>query len=291
MRASLITGRSGSTSITSSGELCSTKESSWKILAATVVSLVMGFVIFLEATEVPAEIPRGDLSGWKQTGAQNFDLPAAPGQMENVYGAAMRGYSGFVDSSGHGTYAPDDVLSVSDGKLDYYLHSSGGKPRVASVLPFGYDGQTYGRYSIRFKYDPLPGYKIAFLLWPTSDNWSDGEIDWPEGGLDGPLYGGSAIKGSMDQGGMEFDPPERQYSTSSPGTWHVATTEWTPGKVKWFMDGLLVGQTRKPAGVPDTPMRWTLQAETSDRATVGYPAPSTEGHLQVDWVVQYAYAP
>jgi len=118
-----------------------------------------------------------------------------------------------------------------------------------------------------------------------------GEIDWPEGGLDGPLYGGSAIKGSLANGAVKFDPSERSFTPTGPGHWHVATTEWTPGKVQWFFDGRLIDQTTLPSGVPDTPMRWTLQAETSDRANGTYPAASTSGHVQIDWVVQYAYAP
>jgi len=136
----------------------------------------------------------------------------------------------------------------------------------------------------------MPGYKIAFLLWPVSDKWNSGEIDWPEGSLDGPLYGGSAIKGSLAGGEMTFDPRKKSYSPDGPGDWHIATTEWTPGKVAWFWDGQLIGQTTDPAGVPNTPMRWTLQAETSDRATGTFPAPETAGHLQIDWAVQYDYA-
>lgn len=236
-------------------------------------------------------MPHGDLPGWNQAGAQDFSATAALGHVGDVYGSEMRGYSGFADSSGRGVYDPDKVLSVSDGHLDYFLHAEAGSPRVASVIPFGYDGMTYGRYSIRFRYDSMPGYKIAFLLWPASDNWNEGEIDWPEGGLDGPLYGSSAIKGSLTKGPMKFDPPERRFTSTGPGAWHVATTEWTPGKVRWFFDGRLIDQTTLPAGVPDTPMRWTLQAETSDRADGTFPAASTAGHLQVDWVVQYDYVP
>ena len=237
-------------------------------------------------------MPVGDLPGWKQTGAQDFDLSAARGRVGEMYGPDMRGYAGFPDTSGRGLYSPDSVLSVADGKLDYFLHEEeGGTPLVASVIPFGYSGQTYGRYSIRFRYDSLPGYKIAFMLWPSSDKWIEGEIDWPEGDLDGPLYGASAIKGSSKNGPMKFDPRHRVYSPTGPGDWHVATTEWTPGKVKWFWDGELIAQTTVPSGVPAKPMRWTLQAETSDRADETFPDSGTAGHLEIDWVVQYAYAP
>ncbi|TQJ59058.1 glycosyl hydrolase family 16 [Arthrobacter sp. SLBN-83] len=237
------------------------------------------------------DAPRGDLPSWRQTMVQDFDVPAPLGAVGQVYGPDMRGYSGFSDSSGYGTYTPDDVLSVHDGYLDFYLHYSNSRPRVASVIPFGYTGQTYGRYSVRFRYDSTPGYKIAFLLWPASDNWNEGEIDWPEGALDGPLYGNSAIKGTRTSNGMQFDPGDKKYSSSRPGQWHVATIEWSPGLVQWFLDDELVDQTTKPKGVPRTPMRWTLQAETADDATSTFPATDVAGHVQVDWVVQYAYTP
>lgn len=236
-------------------------------------------------------MPVGDLSGWKQTGAQDFAKSAARGRVGEIYGPEMRGYAGFADSSGRGVYTPDSVLSVADGKLDYFLHKDGGSARVASVIPFGYSGQEYGRYSVKFRYDSLPGYKIAFMLWPSSDKWVEGEIDWPEGDLDGPMYGASAIRGSSGNGPMKFDPPDRDYSSDGPGDWHVATTEWTPGKVKWFWDGELSGQTTVQPGVPVTPMRWTLQAETSDHASRTLPDAGTAGHLEIDWVVQYAYEP
>ena len=49
--------------------------------------------------------------------------------------------------------------------------------------------QAFGRFSVRFRSDPLPGYKAAWLLWPESDNWNEGEIDFPEGGLDSTMWG------------------------------------------------------------------------------------------------------
>jgi hypothetical protein len=243
------------------------------------------------STSTTSSMPTGNLAGWRQTAAQDFSTPAALGQVGAVYGADMRGYSDFPDTSKHGTYTPDSVLSVSNGVLDYYLHTEGGVPRVATPIPFGYAGQTYGRYSIRFRSDYLPGYKIAFLLWPSSDNWNEGEIDWPEGSLNGKMSPASAIKGSLDSTwNMSFDSVSpRSWSATDSSTWHVATTEWTPGKIKWFWDGVLVAQTSIADGVPTTMFRWTLQAETEIGAAT--PAATTSGHLQVDWAVQYAYSP
>ena len=262
------------------------------LITVTSLSIVGAALLALHGDSLRVTgAPRGDLPSWRQTMVQDFDVPAPLGAVGDVYGPDMRGYSGFSDSSGYGTYTPDDVLSVHDGYLDFHLHYSDGRPRVASVIPFGYTGQTYGRYSVRFRYDSTPGYKIAFLLWPASDNWNEGEIDWPEGALDGSLYGNSAVKGTRTANGMEFDPAEKKYSSAGPDQWHVATIEWSPGLVQWFLDGELVDRTTKPKGVPHTPMRWTLQVETADAATSTFPATDVDGHLQVDWAVQYAYAP
>jgi hypothetical protein len=262
-----------------------------RVVALVAAAALLIALVLLLRQPIPTEMPVGDLPGWKQTGAQDFTTPAKRGRVGEVYGPDMRGYHDLEDTSGEGIYTPDSVLSVKDGKLDYYLHTKGGIPRVASVVPFGYTGQTYGRYSVRFRSDSLPGYKIAFLLWPTSDDWLDGEIDWPEGELNGKMYGVSAIKDSTLKGPARFDPSTRYYAPTDATEWHVATTEWTPGKVKWFWDGQLVGETTMPEGVPTTDMRWTLQAETKDGADSSSPKPETSGHLEVDWVVQYAYAP
>lgn len=232
-----------------------------------------------------------DPSHWVEVQRQDFSTPAPTGSIAEKYGQDMRGYSGFADTTGFGSYSPDSVLTVKEGALDFFLHWNSGRPRVASVVPFGYAGQTYGRYSLRFRYDPLPGYKVAVMLWPVSDKWSDGEIDWPEGELNAPLYGNSAVVGSSTGGKMKFDPPLRTYAPDGQGKWHVATIEWTPGRVQWFWDDRLVGETTNSRGVPSQPMRLTIQTETSDSASATLPDRTVSGHLQVDWVVQYAYRP
>ena len=129
------------------------------------------------APAVSTAMPVGDLKGWKQNFKEDFTKPAALGQVGKVYGESLRGYDGFTDTSGNGTYAPDKVLSVANGKLNYNLHTENGKPLVATPVLNDYRGQTYGKYSIRFRADTLVGYKIAFMQWPSSDNWNEGEID------------------------------------------------------------------------------------------------------------------
>jgi hypothetical protein len=247
----------------------------------------------VEEPETPTPAPSGegdtaeDIDGWTANYSESFTRDAPTGQFASVYGDEWAGYSGFGDTADVGTYSPDKVLSAHDSVLDFYLHSENGQPLVAAPMPDGYNGQTYGRYSLRFKSDNIDGYKIAFLLWPTSDDWNDGEIDWPEGNLAGVMSPASAQKGTYSDGRMTFDPPERVYSKTDATDWHTATTEWTPGLVKFFWDDELVGTTTVPSGVPDAPMRWTLQAETNlDGQSV--PADSS-GHILIDWVKAWTY--
>jgi hypothetical protein len=232
-------------------------------------------------------MPVGDLPGWKQNYKQDFTQNATLGQVGNVYGMSMRGYDGFTDTSKKGLYAPDKVLSVSNGSLNYYLHTENGTPLVATPVLNDYAGQKYGRYSVRFRSDTMPGYKIAFLLWPSSDDWNEGEIDWPEGSLGEKMRPASAVPGTYNNGSMLFQPEKEYFTPTDSSDWHTATTEWTPTGVKFYWDGQLVAQTDK--AVPQTNFRWTLQAETE--LTGSKPDAKVAGNLQVDWATSYSYAP
>lgn len=78
------------------------------------------------------------------------------------------------------------------------------------------------------------------------------------------------------------------YTTSaSYPTWHTATTEWTPSAVTFYLDGKVIGKST--SRIPNTPMHWVLQTETSTYGVV--PSNSTAGNVQVDWVAAYSYKP
>jgi hypothetical protein len=199
------------------------------------------------------------------------------------YGSRWFAYrDGMRDTTRRGVYSPSSVLSVRDGHLDWRLHTQGGLPRVAAAIPHmpstGW-GMRYGRFSIRYRADAGPGYKIAFLLWPDDDVWpAHGEIDFPEADLGENAYA-ALIHASP------------RYTTSGVRTaanttsWHVATTEWSPGKVVWYMDGKRIGQAS--VGVPSVSMHWVLQVETSTTGLT--PRPDLVTHVQVDWVKAFRY--
>jgi len=240
---------------------------------------------------VPAAMPVGDLPGWKQVTAEDFTTPVAlGGWAASSYARPVFAYSGFADTTGRGWYDPAKVLSVKDGALDWYVHTEGGKHLVGAVVPAipatGW-GQTYGRYSMRFRADTLPGYKMVAMLWPDSDNWGEGEIDFMEVG---ELAAGNAIYANLY--------PRGNTATYTPGSptgfrtavradgngWHVATVEWAPGSVTYWLDGVKLGTTT--SGVPSTRMHMVLQVETGPG--LADPAATTAGHVQVDWVTQYS---
>jgi len=236
-------------------------------------------------------LPKGDLPGWKQIFTEDFskgDVPvgAFPGP---AYGADWS--AGYKDgtpdtagqmSNGKSGYYPSKVLSVKDGALNWYLHSENGvfmgaapTPKIpnSSANPPRANSLLYGRVSVRFKADSLAGYKTAWLFWPDSGIWPrDGEIDFPEGDLADIIYG-AAHHAAPQDAFEKFD------STSPFTSWHVATTEWSPGRVEFLLDGKSLGVSTTL--VPTTPMHYILQTES---CLPRCPAPETQGQVYLDWI-------
>ncbi len=237
-------------------------------------------------------LPAGDRPGWRQVFTDDFSTAVPRGSFPAAVSAKWDAYSGFKDTWGNGTHDPGKVVSVSAGLMNINLHTENGVHLVSAPVPkiaghaSAYDGLTYGRYAVRFCVDQpanLAGYKTAWLLWPDSEpgypggNWNRGEIDFPEGNLNGTIEAFMHYKGN----------PRTQdaYSTTARyGSWHTAVTEWTPQSVKFLLDGVTIGATTNTAVIPSTPMHWVLQTETTQTA----PADSANGNVQVDWVAIWA---
>ena len=224
-------------------------------------------------------MPVGDLPLWRQVFTENFTTDVAPGQFPGPYSSRWTSYNGFRDTSGVGYY-DQSIISTHDGMLDLHLQTRDGRPLGAAPVPLvtgQWGGQTYGRFSVRFKADPLTGFGTGWLLWPDSEKWNEGEIDFPEGALDGTIHAYNHCVGDAARLCMQSD------TGVSYLDWHTATIEWTPERITYLLDDLVVASTE--GSVPQTPMHWVLQT-----ATTGVrPAPSAQGHVWVDWVVIYAY--
>lgn len=251
-------------------------------------------------TPQPAPSPMGGFTGrsvvdsskWKLAKEENFLTPAAEGQFLNVYGKSWGAYeTGWFDTNGKptadggagtGSHYNQNNLSVVDGNLRIKV-GIGSDGKAQAAVPFllapgstNIWDRTYGRYEVRFRADPVPGYKTAFLLWPRSEQWPrDGEIDFPEGSLNGTINGFVHYQGATS--GNE----QAAFSTNSTYTsWHTATIEWLPTSVTFLLDGKVVGTTK--SRIPNTPMHWVLQTETNLGGT--QPKSGDTGYVFIDWV-------
>lgn len=230
--------------------------------------------------------------GWKPLLEEDFDRSAPIGTFADRY-PSWAWYDGITETAREtnrpksqvGIWDSKTTVRVHDGMLDCRLYTAGVRPQICAITPTPnediWHGQMYGRYTVRFKADPVPGYKIAWLLWPDANVWPDGEIDFPEASLDGTITGSSHRN--------DGDPSEFSYFVDTAqrlGGWHTATIDWRPGRITYLLDGQS-WTTTDPAGLPRVPMRWALQAETEivDSA----PDPALQGHILIDWVAAWSW--
>jgi beta-glucanase (GH16 family) len=137
---------------------------------------------------------------------------------------------------------------------------------------------TYGRYAVRLKADALPGYETAWLLWPDSNVWPrDGEINFPEGYLDGKMC---AFLHHMY--GTWAGDQDAICSTVTYTSWHTVVLEWGPTVTNFYIDGnLIMSSTTR---IPSSPMHWVLQTDTDPCCQ---PSNTTAGNVQIDWVAAW----
>jgi chitodextrinase len=228
-------------------------------------------------------MPVGDLAGWRLIFSDDFTTDVPLGSFPAAVSSKWSAYlDGWKDTSRRGTYMPSKVVSIHDGLMDMHLHTEGGVHMVAAPvpeLPGIANGQLYGRYAVRFKADPVACHKTAWLLWPDSEVWPrDGEVDFPEGSLDGNMNAFMHRQNGTSGGDQDA------FSTSAKYTsWHTAVIEWSPGLITFILDGAVIGTST--SRVPNTPMHWVIQTETSLDCE---PTEAMSGHVLIDWVAVYS---
>lgn len=219
------------------------------------------------------------------------------------------------DTSKRGYYRAEQA-SVHDGQMDVKLQTIDGKPRVFAPIPkltngWPYNGQLGGKYSVDVKISaPMPGYKQAFLLWPDSGSWDDGELDFPEGEYGSVNSNVTAFSHKVTNPGITNNCSSNMYRYSSSDTaanttskwgvdtWHTYTMEWVPsngsaddaqnpGRWSTFVDGVKIHETTNPACIPSKSMHWVLQIETAIGGLA--PAAATTGNVFIDNVRIWDY--
>jgi hypothetical protein len=191
--------------------------------------------------------------------------------------------------SGHAEgYQPSTVLSVHNGTLDFHLHNDAQNNPVGadpSPLPRGHRYQTYGAWSLCERVAPADAHNLAdfhqaFLLWPVNfGDWERAESDYPEQDLDTFDFAGYSHYGGA--GAQDIFDIKQMIPSFDARRWHVYTQTWGPGFRSYFVDGRLVGTTRRQAW--SGPERWQLQIEPMG-STGPVPNDGDSGHVYVKWV-------
>ncbi|KTR06990.1 glycoside hydrolase family 16 protein [Curtobacterium luteum] len=195
---------------------------------------------------------------------EDFTTPAASGgQFGAKYANAWQAY----DEGTSDKYYSGALISAHDGVMDVAMNGTQGAAGVFGPPATAW-AQTGGTFSIRMKVEGGRGNGTAVMLWPTSNDASEGELDYPEGGFSGKpdVFHHSMVPGHADKA-------YRILTDASWKDWHTYTTVWVPGKsVSYFLDGVLLETVTE--SVPTTPHRYTFQI-----GNTGKP-----GHVLIDWV-------
>jgi Glycosyl hydrolases family 16 len=231
-------------------------------------------------------MPVGDVPGWHQIFADDFTTDVALGSFPAAVSSQWTAYkSPWKDTSGYGTYSPSSVVSIAGGVLNQNIHTENGVTMVSALQPQLPSAVTYGRYAVRYRFDPIAGYKMAWMLWPDgNNNVRDGEIDFPEMNLDAT----TAWAFNHHTNRVNGDDQDWFKTPLTPGGWHTAVIEWSPNLVVFRFDGAEIGRTSNR--VASTAMHWVLQTETQ-LGRGGPPAANARGNVQIDWAAVWSYDP
>jgi beta-glucanase (GH16 family) len=249
---------------------------------------IIPLIFLLHAGPSGISLPLGDIPGWRQIFSDDFTTDVPLGSFPDAVATKWSAYpDGWKDTSKKGTYYPSQTVTINGGTLNIFLHTENSMHMVCAPVPKlpgavgNGTGLQYGRYAICFRADAVPGYKTAWLLWPDSEVWPrDGEIDFPEGNLTGTI---SAFM--HRQNGTSGSDQDAFSSQATYTQWHVAVIEWTSPYVDFLLDGASIG--RSVNRIPNTPMHWVIQTETT---LSGETSDTAQGTVQIDWVAVYAPA-
>lgn len=247
-------------------------------------------------------LPTNDQAGWTLAYANDFNSNFATGAVSSTgvfpapYASDLWAFPlGWADDNANlnaddSQYDPQSTLSVSGSILRQHMTVITGSARstVVGVYPSPGTGRLYGRFSVCFRVPvAFHGWKTAWLLWPDfpGDGRQNGEIDYPEGDLDGI----DTITGFMHWQNATTGSQQTTRPTTvvnADGLWHRGKIVWLPTGCEFWIDGVKQGTTIT-ANIPANPMHWILQSEV---VLAGGPNPTTpvlgaEGHLQLDWIV------
>ena len=237
---------------------------------------------------VPA-MPTAVPSDFTRAFSEDFDTPAPLGSFNAVYGSMFGEYTG-RSTNGFTKYDADKVLYVQNGSLCYDLHSVDGQSYAAAPQAWNSKSFLYGQVGISVRLDSSTGrgYKIAFLLWPKTNQWTN-EVDFPEVDPDfATPVRALSLNTTTDKGTHGFSGKSSTGVYLTDNQYHTFLLDWEPGKMTASIDGKVV-ENFPVKSIPTQPMRLSLQAEGWIKEG---PVPaSTTDILEVPWVYINTYTP
>jgi hypothetical protein len=221
--------------------------------------------------------------GFTRAFSEDFNTPAPLGSFNAVYGSVFGEYDGSKSTNGFTKYDSNKVLYVQNGSLCYDLHSVNGQSYAAAPQPWKFKSFLYGQVgmSVRLDSSTGPGYKVAFLLWPATNQWSD-EVDFPEIDPDFTVpVRAVSLNTTTANGSHTFSGTSNTGVYLTDNKYHTFLLDWEPGKMTASIDGKVV-ENFPAKSIPTQPMRLSLQAEGwIDHGSIPV---STADILEVPWV-------
>jgi hypothetical protein len=213
--------------------------------------------------------PVGNVGAFTQSFIENFTTAAAAnGPFAKTYANSWQPYADGTS----GMYYSGSQVSAHDGYMDVELDGSHGAAG-AFGSPNTAWARTGGKFTVRARATGGVGNGAAFMLWPSSNTWSDGEIDYPESNFeDSPMLHQHSMTAGQEVNATSLT------TGASWRDWHTYSIEWIPGKsVKYYLDDALISTIT--VNVPTTAHRWMFQVGNW----------GATGDLQIDWVTAYSY--
>ena len=183
-------------------------------------------------------------------------------------------------------YSPNNVTFPGDGSMHLNVTAT---PSTCGGITYPYTGAivttnpsdgrgsggfeyTYGVLEARV-YVPADGTVIAD--WPAV--WADGQ-SWPTDGEDDVMEGLDGVACATFHDPLDVGTRTRACSTTVTPGWHTFASNWQPGSVTYYYDGVVVATVT--SGVTSAPMYLLL----SNTVKIGEPADTEPASMQVQYV-------
>lgn len=239
------------------------------------------FVALAAPSTAGASVPVGILGRWNLILDDEFNGPSLNPAIWQAgwYGS---GTTDPVNSLEDDCYSSNNVTFSGDGTVHLKVTATPStcdgttKPYTGALLSTNpYDGRASGGFQYRYGalearvYIPASGSKVA--NWPAV--WTVGQSPWPANGE------ADVMEGLGGRACFHF------HSTSgAPGKcvaggytgWHTFASDWEPGSVTYYYDGVKVGQIK--SGITSSPM-FVCVDNTVSSSSLGLAKPAD---MQVD---------